>query len=96
MTRDELIEAVAKRAARFDGWEYWDTAKDFKDTLNGNSPDEERARYREWVTDIIFAIESAGLAIMPVDHTDEIARAFWKDGRIFATSYSAMIAAGKL
>jgi len=98
MTRDKLIETLAKHGASLDGWD-WDSST----TLNGNSVDEEHARYREWVSDTLTAIEAAGLAIVPVEATESMidaAQAAWTPGvnhfEAHAIRYLAMIEAGRI
>jgi len=39
---DETIERVARALAIREGWDKWDTAKDFRDTLSGLDPKDER------------------------------------------------------
>jgi len=104
MDRNELIEAASKAAAISDGWENWETATCVADTLNGNAPDEERTRYREWVTDVLSAIEAQGLAVVPVEATKAMAdigtKARWqsavRDADNVREIYRAMIEAGKV
>lgn len=43
----EDIEAAARAMALVDGWDGWDTASGFNDTLSGNDPEDERAHYRD-------------------------------------------------
>lgn len=52
----ELVERVARKVAERDGWDKWDTAVNFNDTLNGNDPDDERDYYRELV---LFVLQEA-------------------------------------
>lgn len=52
----DLVERVARKLAERDGWDKWDTAVNFNDTLNGNDPDEERDHYRETV---LFVLQEA-------------------------------------
>ena len=47
MTTQEDIEAAARAMALVDGWDAWDTATGFNDTLSGNAPEDERAHYRD-------------------------------------------------
>jgi len=98
MTRDELIDILAKHGASLDGWD-WDS----NTTLNGNSVDEEHTRYREWVADTLTAIEAAGLCMVPVEATEamqDAAQTAWTPGvshfEAHAIRYRAMIEAGKL
>lgn len=45
--RDEGVERVARALAIEAGWDAWDTAIGCNDTLNGNTPEEEREYYRD-------------------------------------------------
>lgn len=95
MTRDELIEAMARA-----------TCLESSDTNNcwcrkngvpcQSGVNEIKPAYKRIAAAALTAIEAQGLAVVPVEATDEMAKAFWKDGRYFATSYRAMIEAGKL
>lgn len=44
---EEQIERTAKAMALYSGWDKWESAKNFCDTLSGNEPEEERQYWRE-------------------------------------------------
>jgi len=54
----EDIEAAARAMALVDGWNGWDTASGFNDTLSGNDPEDERAHYRDLATAALSAYDA--------------------------------------
>lgn len=44
---DDAVERAARAMAIRDGWDGWDTASHFNDTMNGCDPEDEREHYRE-------------------------------------------------
>lgn len=56
---DADVEAAAKAIAIAQGWDGWDTAKDFGETLSGNDPEDERNGYREGATAALTAVTAS-------------------------------------
>lgn len=66
MTLEELTEALAKDLALNDGWEGFDTAYHRSDTLNGNSPEEERENYRYEASFVLNRLKFYGYTLSRV------------------------------
>ena len=56
MSKMTPVEAVARVIAKADGWEKWDTAKDFNDTPSGCEPQQEREGYMDTARIAITAL----------------------------------------
>lgn len=54
--QDAMIERVAKALAVHAGWDGWDTAVGWFQTLSGNEPEEERELFRDTVKFVLAAI----------------------------------------
>lgn len=54
----EDIEVAARAMALVDGWDGWDTASGFNDTLSGNDPEDERAHYRDLAAAALSAYDA--------------------------------------
>lgn len=62
--KDNLIENAAKAMAYHSGWNGWESAKNFTQTLSGNDPEEEREGWRDLAEIALSVFEKS----LPKDH----------------------------